>query len=69
MGDHDGDGDTDVIYAYGARSFSIWDLHGALMFDSPEGLEFIPAAQSPNGKNLLAVAYEMTGTVQVLEVK
>ena len=152
-GDTDGDGDTDIIFAYGGRSFSIWDEHGALMFDSangferiiqsraprvfnanggvegfdersddkgpepealalgslngrqyafigmernnalftyditnpadpmmvdfhmpaaefnsPEGIEFIPAAQSPNGKPLLVVAFEMTGNVAVYEV-
>ena len=154
MGDTDGDGDHDMIYAYGGRSFSIWGSDGTLIFDSgnafenliasrspevfnanggkaefddrsddkgpepealalgeidgrtyafigmernnaifayditlpsdphmvgymmpsdmhnsPEGLEFIAAKDSPSGKPLLAVAYEMPGTVALYEVK
>jgi len=33
-GDIDGDGDFDEIYAYGARSFTIWDTHGNQIYDS-----------------------------------
>ena len=33
-GDQDGDGDVDQIYSYGARSFSIWDENGNLIYDS-----------------------------------
>ncbi|KEZ92498.1 choice-of-anchor I family protein [Nonlabens ulvanivorans] len=33
-GDIDGDGDYDVIYGYGARSFSFWDTNGNLVYDS-----------------------------------
>ncbi len=164
MGDTDGDGDHDVIYSYGARSFSIWSTSGDLVFDSadqferitasrlgtdfnstndendkgdnrsddkgpepealtvgeidgkkiafiglervggvmaydvtdpakaeflgyhnnrdfsgnaeagkagdlgPEGMAFIPAAQSPNGKDLLAVANEVSGTTSIFEI-
>ena len=39
LGDTDGDGDIDQLYAYGARSFSIWSTDGALVFDSLDGLE------------------------------
>lgn len=38
-GDIDGDGDYDVIHSYGARSFSIWDASGNLVFDSGNELE------------------------------
>ena len=34
QGDIDNDGDYDELYSYGARSFSIWDLSGNLVFDS-----------------------------------
>lgn len=153
MGDTDGDGDHDLIYAYGGRSFSIWADDGTLVFDSgnafehvisqrspevfnanggvnkvddrsddkgpepealalgeidgrtyafigmernnaifayditlpsdphmvgymmpaathnsPEGLEFISAKDSPTGKPMLAIAYEMTGTIAVYQI-
>ena len=153
MGDTDGDGDHDLIYAYGGRSFSIWADDGRLVFDSgnafehvisqrspevfnanggvnkvddrsddkgpepealalgeidgrsyafigmernnaifayditlpsdphmvgymmpaatqnsPEGLEFSSAKDSPTGKPMLAIAYEMTGTIAVYQI-
>ena len=34
----------------------------------PEGLTFIPAAESPNGRNLLAVANEVSGTTTIWEI-
>ncbi len=33
-GDLDGDGDHDVIYAYGGRSFTIWTTSGTVVYDS-----------------------------------
>lgn len=42
MGDTDGDGDIDQIYAYGARSFSVWEAEGnslSLVFDSGDAFE------------------------------
>ncbi|MEO0910812.1 MAG: bifunctional metallophosphatase/5'-nucleotidase, partial [Pseudomonadota bacterium] len=35
----------------------------------PEGLEFIPASESPNGEALLAVANEVSGTTTLFEIK
>jgi hypothetical protein len=34
LGDTDNDGDFDVVYSYGARSFSIWSTNGSLVYDS-----------------------------------
>ncbi len=45
MGDVDGDGDHDAIYAYGARSFSIWSTAGDLVFDSADQFERITASR------------------------
>lgn len=36
---------------------------------SPEGLSFVPAAQSPTGKALLLAGHEVSGTVAVWEIK
>lgn len=46
-GDADGDGDYDALYAYGARSFSIWDMSGRLVFDSGDQIEQLTAASTP----------------------
>ncbi|MDQ7042289.1 MAG: hypothetical protein Q9M34_02020, partial [Sulfurimonas sp.] len=35
---------------------------------SAEGMKFIPATDSPNGKNLLLVSYEMSGSTVVYEM-
>jgi hypothetical protein len=43
QGDTDGDGDHDKIYAYGSRSFSIWNSRGELVFDSGNDFEIITA--------------------------
>lgn len=44
LGDTDGDGDYDLLYSFGARSFSTWNGHtGELVFDSKNELETICA--------------------------
>jgi hypothetical protein len=47
LGDNDGDGDYDQLYAFGGRSFSIFDAHGNLVFDSGDDFEQIIAHQIP----------------------
>jgi hypothetical protein len=39
LGDVDGDGDYDALYAFGGRSFSIWNGDGRLIFDSGSEIE------------------------------
>ncbi len=46
-GDTDGDGDIDQILTYGARSFSILNADGEMVFDSGDVLERIIATQFP----------------------
>jgi hypothetical protein len=45
--DPDRDGDFDVLYAFGARSFSIRDAAGALVFDSGDQLETLTGLLFP----------------------
>lgn len=47
-GDLDGDGDIDRLEVFGARSFSIWDANGNLVYDSGDQFEQITAAQVPS---------------------
>lgn len=44
MGDADGDGEYSEAYAYGARSFTIWDQNGLVVFDSGDDFERITAS-------------------------
>jgi len=51
-GDIDDDGDVDVLYSIGARSFSIWDgTTGALLYDSGNDFERITANRLPEHFN------------------
>ena len=50
-GDLDGDGDQDQIRAYGARSFSIWDSKGRLIYDSGDRIAKITASLDPTRFN------------------
>ena len=52
MGDIDGDGEYEELYAYGTRSFSIWNATtGALIWDSGDQLEQITSQEYPNDFN------------------
>lgn len=51
MGDIDFDGDYDQLYSYGARSFSIWNENGELVFDSGDDFEQIVAQNYPGQFN------------------
>ena len=51
FGDTDGDGDHDVIYSYGARSLTIWDTQGRVVFDSGSQVARLLAEQSPGTFN------------------
>ncbi len=47
LGDNDNDGDMDTLYAYGARSFSIWNANtGNLVYDSGDQMELITSTNS-----------------------
>ncbi len=47
LGDSDVDGDYDALYVPGARSFSIRDAHGKLVWDSGDDFEVITALREP----------------------
>lgn len=42
-GDIDNDGDYEALYTYGARSFTIWDTQGNVIFDSGDDIGLITA--------------------------
>ena len=44
LGDADGNGLYDAAYSYGARSFTIWDQNGLVVFDSGDDFERITAS-------------------------
>lgn len=50
-GDYDGDGDYDQIFNYGARSFSIWDEYGNLVYDSGNEFARLIAEIDPDNFN------------------
>ncbi len=51
VGDIDNDGDYDELYSYGARSFSIRDVRGRLVYDSGSEFERITAELLPDDFN------------------
>ena len=46
-GDADDNGEFEAVYAFGGRSFSIWNDEGEMVFDSGDKIEQIVADQSP----------------------
>lgn len=50
-GNTDSDADLEALYAFGARSFSIRDDEGRLVFDSGDALERLTAARLPDWFN------------------
>ncbi len=50
-GDVDGDGQFEELHAYGARSFSIFDAYGNLVFDSGDAIERITGELFPKNFN------------------
>jgi hypothetical protein len=52
MGDTDGDGDYDRLYSFGARSISIWDESGSLIWDSGDSIERVAAERTPEAFNI-----------------
>lgn len=57
----DENGDLDQLYSYGARSFSIWDQDGNLVWDSGDMLEQITAGAFPDYFNASNDANEDDG--------
>lgn len=51
LGDADANGEFEALYSYGARSFSIWDQSGNLVFDSGDDFGRISAAILGNDFN------------------
>ena len=44
MGDANGNGEYDAAYAYGSRSFTVWDQNGLAVYDSGDDFERITAS-------------------------
>ena len=57
-GDLDGDGDVDRIQSYGARSFTIRDMLGNLVFDSGDEFETILAALHVAGEVIFNASHD-----------
>ncbi|TXE16888.1 alkaline phosphatase [Psychroserpens burtonensis] len=51
LGDVDNDGDQDIIYSYGARSFSIWSTGGSLIYDSGNSIAIETLNATPDRFN------------------
>jgi len=62
LGDLDGDGDFDQLYAFGARSFSILNANGTLVYDSGDQLEQITAT-------LIPTLFNAEGTIETFDTR
>ncbi|MPW27945.1 collagen-like protein [Agarivorans sp. B2Z047] len=51
LGDADGNGEYETAVAYGARSFTVWDQNGLVVFDSGDEIGRITAALHGNAFN------------------
>ena len=51
LGNSDNDDEYEALYAYGARSFTIWDTNGLVVFDSGDDFERISASIHGNAFN------------------
>jgi hypothetical protein len=51
-GDLNGDRKKEQLVAFGARSFSIWDMYGNLVFDSGDNIEIITSKLIPEHFNV-----------------
>ncbi len=58
----------DFVQYINNRNFSGNPAAGTAGDLGPEGLTFIPASQSPTGKNMLAVANEVSGTTTLYQI-
>ncbi|MBV1787483.1 choice-of-anchor I family protein [Marinobacterium sp. D7] len=52
QGDEDGDGDFDKLYAYGARSFSVWNSKAERVWDSGNQFETLLAQYAGEGSEV-----------------
>ncbi len=50
-GDEGEDGDWETLFNYGARSFTIWNTSGEVVYDSGDIMEYVTAMASPENFN------------------
>lgn len=50
-GDEGDDGDWETLFSYGARSFTIWNTSGEVVYDSGDIMEYVTAMASPANFN------------------